>query len=90
MLFEAHVTFDRDLATLIKLNLHVDAFKKWKYSQIDGDPVLGKKVFCYLTAHDASGESLSERTKAVVAKARELGFAPVRAKIEQIIYDERF
>lgn len=90
MYFESHITFERTDGERVD-RMARDVFPdRWKYSQIDGDPVLGKKVFCYLTAHDKDGDLLKRRMDVVIDYARTNGIGPVRAKIEQIIYDERF
>jgi hypothetical protein len=90
MLFEAHITFDREHADVIQNRMLHAALRKWKFSKIDGDPLLGKKVYCYLTTHDKTEEDIQFKVRQAISVARELGFPPVRAKIEKIVYDERF
>ena len=53
-------------------------------------PILGQKVYGYLTAYDLDETRMLERLMHAVHLARELGCPPIRAKIEKIVYDERF
>lgn len=84
--FEIHLTFDRRLADDVrKLN---DALK-WKFSQIDGDPVLGNKVFCYLTTHAPDFMSARNALDHAVQWLYEKNVLPLRKKIEVVVYDDR-
>jgi hypothetical protein len=82
--YECHVTVDRpsnpdDFNTLAQ-NLG------WKTSCIDGDPVLGKKVFFYFTCHGTYYGRIYEKMELLASM---LGDRVVRKKIEQIIYDTK-
>jgi hypothetical protein len=64
----------------------------WKFSRIDGDPVLGPGVKSYLTRHYP--DHLPEvEVKAHLADAvemvRHLGFEVLREKIEVVIHDSK-
>ena len=91
MKFEAHITFDRNVFhKLLLLTKFLTVFDEWKTSEIDGDPVLGQKVYGYFTSYASDEATLRERLDQAVENARKFSCPPVRAKIEQIIYDERF
>lgn len=91
-LYEAHITYD----LVDRTTVEASHSPEWKFSAIDGDPVLGAKTFCYLTSYDSDAGRLLERmrmeTAAVVAVAiaacRKEPF-PVRLKVERIVYDSK-
>lgn len=87
MSYESHITFDRDIADQVR-EFAVEI--GWKFSQIDGDPVLGDKVFCYLSQHDLDQEKLTIDMEKAVKTARSRGLKPIRQKIEKIIFDQRW
>lgn len=87
--YECHITLMAEHTDLIK---NVVETLKWKFSVIDGDPVLGKGIKCYATrlfnrrnAQDAVQQELFN----VAATLSELGFAVLRRKIELVIFDDR-
>lgn len=82
-LFEAYITYDRLWADQVKV---LGAEIGWKFSQTDGDPVMGNRVFCYLTAYDRDANSLLARMNKIVATC---GIPYERTKIEQIVYDSK-
>lgn len=94
MIYECHITFKRDDAAKIKEALETcfePAFLPWKYSQIDGDPVLGREVFFYLTTHGNDIERILTKMHGTVALLRsDYGVQAVREKIELIIHDKRY
>jgi len=61
----------------------------WKYSAIDGDPVLGKETFAYLTTHDSDLLRMQERMTMMSADLRAIGVEVIREKIELIVFDKR-
>jgi hypothetical protein len=81
-MFEAHITYDGRHRAVVEYHCP----KGWKFSAIDGDPVLGKKVFCYLTSYDVDGKRLLERLYTAIAAVPVL---PCREKIEMIVYDTK-
>jgi hypothetical protein len=85
-MYECHVTFNKEREEDLK-----DLAKEfhWKYSAIDGDPVLGNKVFAYLTTHDKDYDTIYRRMKTVEELACLQGTLPVRSKIEHIVYDTK-
>jgi hypothetical protein len=85
MNFECHITVHvrhAERATLHAKDLH------WKTSQIDGDPVLGKKPFFYLTTHSDNAPEMFARMKRAVDALQFDGIHVIRSKIELIIHDE--
>lgn len=86
MNYECHITVERQdgpVAAGVATALH------WKYSQIDGDPVLGKKVYAYLTTHDSDLLRMRDRMTTAVSALRDQGVDVVREKIELIVYDTK-
>jgi len=53
--FEAHITMPRDKAEDVEKWAEISG---WKFSQIDGDPLMGKQAYCYLTNYDTDGKRL--------------------------------
>lgn len=86
MNFECHITFQAKDATICE---QIAEAYYWKTSKIDGDPVLGKQVFFYLTSHDSEFMHLYERMCTVIAAAHAQGISHVREKIEAILHDKR-
>lgn len=82
--FECHLTFDKTHRAVVQ-TLRDD----WKFSEIDGDALMGAKSFCYLTAYDTKAHRLLDRAKAVEQAAKQHGAEALRCKIEEIVYDTR-
>lgn len=86
MTFEAHITYDANHAFAVE-NFKGDG---WKFSKIDGDPVLGQQLFCYLTAHgDYAKELLAGMQQRALVISSLFGVQPLRMKIERVIYDTK-
>lgn len=82
--YEAHITYDRKHADyVIKLSERTG----WKFSQIDGDPVLGHEVRCYLTHYDVDAYGLLHEMNDVVYMSTSDDIPHLRRKIERIIFD---
>jgi hypothetical protein len=84
--FEAHLTLpkaDRDIASF------VGETTGWTFSEIDGDPLMGAKPYCYLTAYEPDATLLLSRMRGVAHSLRQRGVAVLREKVEQIIYDTK-
>jgi hypothetical protein len=87
--YELHITMDtvrRDLAEEI-----VKAIG-WKYSCIDGDPVLGKGSKVYATKHFNQKKSEEEVMKELNKAELELAhyyLNPIRKKIELVLFDSK-
>jgi hypothetical protein len=84
--YECHVTFKGEDAAAVQ-ELDVPG---WKFSKIDGDPVLGAGVKCYLTAHFNTQDVALLSTRIVVGEASRHGLHAIRAKVEHIVYDRVF
>lgn len=86
--FEAHITLPREAAAAVQ---EVAAQTGWKFSAIDGDAVMGKQAYCYLTAYDADVQTLRNRMDAVTAVLvhRAECIIALRFKIERILYDTK-
>lgn len=94
-MFEIHLTFHPHHADRLRNGLpdpkpgDLLYVGKWKFSEIDGDPVLGKHKYCYLTAYAYT----MRQAKDFIIEARQaligMNITPVREKIEQIMYDTK-
>lgn len=61
----------------------------WKFSQIDGDALLGAKPYCYLTAYDPDGRTLLARANDAKRQLNANGVDVLRVKVEEIVYDTK-
>jgi len=84
--FEAHITCPRNEGT--KVSWYGEIFG-WKFSAIDGDPVMGKQAYCYLTGFDTDGQRLLTRMQGVCEALRQARVEILREKVEEIIYDTK-
>lgn len=65
----------------------------WKFSAIDGDPVLGNKVLCYATRHFANQMApgdVSQRMNIVAEDLSTNQLKVVRQKVELVVYDTKW
>lgn len=91
--YEVHLTFVSNDVERLKYAIETVG---WKFSKIDGDPVLGEGVKCYATKHYAGNKPqsfvASELDKVVREITAILTVLPntniVRKKIESVLYDE--
>lgn len=87
--YECHVTF---MGLRENLPTIAGELKHWKTSAIDGDPLLGDGVKCYLTRHYSGEESLSVLKLDMEFAARRLksrSLEVLRQKVELVIWDTR-
>jgi len=86
--FEAHITC---LGHEEKVK-EVGEATGWSFSKIDGDPILGQGVKCYLTHHARDYITLHERMLAVKRELqdKDVNVPVLRTKIELIMHDERY
>ncbi len=66
--------------------------KGWKFSNIDGDPVFGKKLLCYATKHfnnNIAEVDVVKKMKVVAEDIANLGFSVIRQKVELVVYDSK-
>lgn len=84
-MYECHLTYE-EASPYTKESLKRYANEcGWKFSAIDGDPVLGKGVKLYLTCHDKSVRSLFRKMREATTTGRLP--RPIREKIERIVHD---
>jgi hypothetical protein len=83
--FEAHITCPRDASAIVEKF----AGDSWKFSAIDGDPVMGKRPYCYLTAYDTDAGRLLDNMEQTAEKLRWEEVEILRQKVEEIIYDTK-
>jgi hypothetical protein len=85
---ECHLTYDvKDAATVESIGVAADL--NFKFSRIDGDPLMGAKPFCYLTAYHENPTILFGLMNAVALALEKVGISPLREKIERIVYDTK-
>lgn len=84
--YECHITFRGEEATLVEMA----GLPGWSFSKIDGDPVMGKGVLCYLTANFNTRDVALLSVGIACGMAEKKGLHPIRAKVEHVIYDRRF
>lgn len=80
--YEAHITFTGTTTEVVH--------EPWKFSKIDGDPVLGKGVKCYLTRHYPPHEDVLDILKDMrnaAADLQQAGLTVHRMKLEKIVFD---
>lgn len=86
--YESHVTMEGDPVVVKPLVENLG----WKFSKIDGDPILGKGVKCYATMHHSfaipEGDVL-DVLHITAAALRGNGVNVTREKIEVVIYDTK-
>jgi hypothetical protein len=86
--FECHVTMTGDPETI---RPHVES-RTWKFSCINGDPVLGAGVKCYATKlfnRRDGAEFVVNELKHTADYLTERGCTVIRRKVEQVIFDDR-
>lgn len=83
-MFECHITCNISDAAKVE---NAGKLTEWKFSKIDGDPVLGKKVFCYLTLHHKDLIAIRAMLSTMTETLRVFGVEVVRQKIELIVFD---
>ncbi len=88
--YECHVTIESK--DPIYTELQVNSLG-WKYSSIDGDPVLGKGVKCYATKQFNATKNKLEEVIAFVHFAADSidgeTSKVLRRKVELVVYDDR-
>jgi hypothetical protein len=84
--FESHITMPREQGALAE---EVADALGMTYSAIDGDPVMGKRAYCYLTCYDTDATRLLGRVQAASFVLRHNGVEVLREKVEEILYDTK-
>jgi hypothetical protein len=87
--FEIHLTFEGSHAERVEqLQFKSDnVWRFWKFSKIDGDPVLGQGVRAYLSAYSFTKEGALTTIAAAKANLEQEEIKLCREKIEQIVHD---
>lgn len=89
-MFECHITIVEDGATTRETMKQVVKEAGWTFSAIDGDPALGKGVYCYATKwfkdYHAVDRVIGELEATATYLARR-GLKVKRTKVEVIVYD---
>lgn len=89
MNFEAHITLPIEFAAAVEAWAAENA-AAWKFSKIDGDPLLGAKPHCYLTRHHTQYDWLLSNMRYVVTGLMDReGIPTLRQKVELIMYDTK-
>jgi hypothetical protein len=86
--FECHVTM---LGHATEIRPEVER-RKWKFSMIDGDPVLGDGIKCYATKlfnRRVGQDKVTEELLTIANELKNLGFTVLRRKVEMVIFDDR-
>lgn len=89
MNFECHITFPASDSMIARTTAGQRGFEGWKYSVIEGDPLLGPGVHAYLTRHSINYITLFTGMKALVGALTQNGVGVIREKIELIMYDTK-
>lgn len=83
--FEAHITIPREYGEQVQSLL----ISGWSYSAIDGDPIMGKKAYCYLTSYAPQADTLWQSMRKACTILTNHDIPTLREKIERIIYDTK-
>ena len=87
--YEAHITLLSNNPAYVEVKVKS---QNWKFSKIDGDPVLGDGIKCYATKHFPS-RNTPEVMIAELHRVATILNGPnsevIRRKIELVIYDDR-
>lgn len=91
--FEAHITVSaNDVGHPAQMRSILDNQPGWKFSMIDGDPVLGAGTKCYATKQfpsTRSPKSILTEIDDVADVLTRGSLMVVRRKIEHVIFDDR-
>ena len=85
--YECHVTFNLPTTSHGR-----PPISGWKFSAIDGDPVLGAGVKCYLTRQFKASRELADvidDLEGVASELRRNGIEVLRTKVELVVYDSK-
>lgn len=91
-MYECHITIEATGEYMQQKAQELIEKRGWKFSKIDGDPVLGKGVKCYATNHFAAKKNVDEVIRNMSYLAEELfaaSFLVIREKVELIIFDTK-
>jgi hypothetical protein len=86
--YECHVTL---LGNATEIRPEVEN-RKWKFSVIDGDPVLGDGIKCYATKlfnRRVAQDTVIKELFLIATELQNNGFNVLRRKVELVIFDDR-
>jgi hypothetical protein len=86
--FECHITMPREQSTVVQVVANQELLG-FAFSAIDGDPVMGKQAYCYLTCYDTDGLGLLEKMRVASGVLKRHGVLVLREKVEEIVYDTK-
>jgi hypothetical protein len=87
--YECHITIEPKPGEMNKTRDDIESMG-WKFSSIDGDPVLGVGAKHYATKHyrsDLGRDSVLSNITLAAERLREQGHVVIREKIERVIWD---
>jgi|WetSurMetagenome_2_1015567.scaffolds.fasta_scaffold633112_2 hypothetical protein len=86
--YECHITF-----VAPKQNgKELEELTQWKFSQIDGDPVLGSGIKSYLTKHypaRITTDFIISQMDDIAIQMLNFNYEVLRQKIELVVYDTK-
>lgn len=88
--YECHITIESDNPSAIEKDI---LECQWKFSKIDGDPVLGMGIKCYATKNfpiKFQEANVITMLESVAEYFITLKHKVVRSKIEKVIYDNHY
>ena len=89
--YECHITLEHEPQGHRTLQSVIEEMC-WKFSAIDGDPVLGRGTKCYATKHYPARmdqEVIKWKVQDAADELRQKGFQVVREKVELVLWDSK-
>lgn len=91
--YECHITLNESDPEQIQDLENALNRVEWRFSKIDGDPVLGKGIKCYGTRHYNYNLNKPDAIIQTVENCgmwlKSIGYNVVRTKVEIVIYDNK-
>lgn len=88
--YECHITLTANPPGGVGYAKHVIEHSGWKFSKIDGDPIMGEGIRVYATRHFNARRTV-ERVEADLVKTADIlsraGLKVTRRKIEMVVLD---
>lgn len=88
--YECHITLQENPSNFNELEIFIKS-QKWKFSCIDGDPILGSGLKCYATKHFNANKEIEFVLNELFEMADKLSLKStvLRRKVEMVIFDDR-